>query len=304
MSAGIGDLITETYNGGNPVITTVSSPRAMGGTSLTGQSLENWPTNTAVHFQTYQATLSNGVLVKTSGTQTDWKGIVSGSSVDDLTWQGGNADAGNSIGDYMEMMPTYSWAQNLATGLEVLHNNDGTWKDGAVLNQPTIADFTNAPMTHANQAVSAGGPVNVTGLYNPYKFFVYRNASYTSSSGNIIYDAKVYDTSDNYNLGTGNFTAMIDGFYQFAALSIFNFASTGSAVEIFLTKNGSPLVAGDIWVSTYNSAFNEAAKGLFPPIQLNAGDTASITGSSNLSMQVGNTPFIATWFSGYLMSQT
>lgn len=166
MSATINDLITETYNGGNPVVTTVDVARSIGGTTLSAQSLENWPTNTAVHLQTYQASIINGVTVKTAGTQTDWKAVVGGSFLEELTWQGGVVDSGNSIGDYIEMTPTYSWAQNLAEAIETLHNTDGTWKDGAALNQPTITDFTNANHNHSSS--SQGGLLPQAGAQAAY----------------------------------------------------------------------------------------------------------------------------------------
>jgi hypothetical protein len=189
MSATLQDLITETYNGGNPVVTTVQSPRSMGGTTLTGQSLENWPTNTAVHFQTYKATLSNGVLIKTSGSQTDWKGIASGSSIDDLTWRGGAADSGNSIGDYMEMMPTYSWAQDLAQGFELQHlttgahhqinNTGGLTTDtldvtglatlaggttGFIVGTPPIWQYLGYAQITSNATQTSSTPIQVTNL--------------------------------------------------------------------------------------------------------------------------------------------
>lgn len=156
--ATIEDLITETQNGANPVVTQVDSPRNLGGSVLNCESLENWPTNTAVHFQTYQLNSSN---VKIAGTSTDWKAVVSGSTLEDLTYMGGALDAGNSIGDYVEMMPTYSWGQNLAEALEVLHNTDGTFKEGASLNQPTIEDLSNAQHNHTDSA--EGGTLIIAG---------------------------------------------------------------------------------------------------------------------------------------------
>src|ERR1035437_4579050 len=124
--ANILDKITETYNGQNPTSTTVSGSRAINGTTLTCNSLAGWPTATAVHFATYQKDATNA---KIAGSQTDWKGIVSGSSINTLTRQGGAADGGNSVGDIVEMMPTYAWAQDLAAGLELQHTNAGAHKN-------------------------------------------------------------------------------------------------------------------------------------------------------------------------------
>ena len=159
MSSNINDRVTETFNGQNPTSTTVANSRAINGTTLTCNSLAGWPTNTAVHFATYQ---KNTAGTKVAGTQVDWKGLVSGSSINSLTRQGGAADSGSGVGDVVEMMPTYSWANDLATGLEVLHNHDGTWKSGAALLAPTIADFTNADHTHATTA--QGGQLGFTAL--------------------------------------------------------------------------------------------------------------------------------------------
>lgn len=150
--ASINDLITETFNGQNPASTTVANSRAIGGTTLVCQSLVGWPTNTAVHFATYQ---KDSTGAKVAGSQVDWKGVVSGSSINTLTRRGGAADSGNGIGDIIEMMPTYSWGYDLAKGVEVLHNADGTWKSGAALAVPAIADFTNANHTHSG--VTSGG---------------------------------------------------------------------------------------------------------------------------------------------------
>lgn len=148
MSGSILDLFTETFNGQNPASSTVANSRAMGATTLVCQSLVGWPTNTAVHFATYQ---KDATGAKIAGTQTDWKGVVSGSSINTLTQRGGAADSGNGIGDIVEMMPTYSWAQDLATGLELQHLTTGTHQN---ITTNTIATTGNA---------SVGGNLSVTG---------------------------------------------------------------------------------------------------------------------------------------------
>lgn len=136
MAASINDKITETFNGQNPASTTVANSRSLGGTTLVCQSLVGWPTNTAIHFATYQ---KDSTGAKIAGSQTDWKGVVSGSSINTLTRQGAAADSGNGIGDIVEMMPTYSWANDLAKGLENTLNQDGTIKTGL---SPTFNNVT------------------------------------------------------------------------------------------------------------------------------------------------------------------
>lgn len=146
--ASINDLFTETFNGQNPASSTVANSRAMGASTLVCQSLVGWPTNTAVHFATYQ---KDATGAKIAGTQTDWKGVVSGSSINTLTRRGGAADSGNGIGDIVEMMPTYSWAQDLAGGLELQHLTTGAHQN---ITTNTIATTGNA---------SIGGTLTTTG---------------------------------------------------------------------------------------------------------------------------------------------
>jgi hypothetical protein len=97
-------------NGGNPVVTTVSSPRSIAGTSLSAVALTNWPTATRVFFTTYKKTTAG---TKDFSTVTSWWGIVSGTTIGTLTHVAGAADAGNAVGDYIEMGPTAAWAEGI-----------------------------------------------------------------------------------------------------------------------------------------------------------------------------------------------
>jgi len=119
--ASINDLVTEARKTTNPTLTTVASTRAVSGSSLTCTDLSGWPTNTAVHFITYKKT-ATGAIDKT--TQCDWKGIVSGSTIGTLTLKSGT-DAGNAIGDFVEMGPTAAYAQDMAAAIEAEHSTLG-----------------------------------------------------------------------------------------------------------------------------------------------------------------------------------
>ena len=96
MAAGINDKITKTFNSANPNVARVDTARTTGATTLSCDSLAGWPTDTAVHFSTYQINANNEVV---NNTLTDWKGIVSGNSIGTLTRVAGAADSGNDIGD-------------------------------------------------------------------------------------------------------------------------------------------------------------------------------------------------------------
>lgn len=129
MSASANDKITQSMNGGSPVVTTVSSARSIGGTSLSAVALTNWPTATRVFFTTYKKKTDG---TKDFSTVTSWWAIVSGTTLGTLTRVGGAADAGNAVGDYIEMGPTAGWAEGLYEFGTAIHNTDGTLKDGIV----------------------------------------------------------------------------------------------------------------------------------------------------------------------------
>ncbi len=135
MSAAVTDKFARTFNSTNPNVARVNTNRTMGATTLAGDNLAGWPTDTVVHFSTYQIDTSDQVV---EGTQTDWLGIVSGNSVGSLTRLAGAADSGNTTGDIMEMGPTASWADKLIQGLIVSHNQDGTMITNLPLTTPKV----------------------------------------------------------------------------------------------------------------------------------------------------------------------
>lgn len=298
MAASINDKFTETFNGQNPASTTVANSRSLGGTTLVCQSLVGWPTASAVHFATYQ---KDSTGAKIAGSQTDWKGVVSGSSINTLTREGAAADSGNGIGDIVEMMPTYSWAQDLAKGLEQLHNNDGTWKQAAALNQPTITDFTNATHTHASTA--QGGVLNVSVLNNPYKFSVYRNTAWTTTASftKVAFDTKEFDTGTNFDVVTNNrFVAPVSGFYHFSWNIDQGSTASGNVMGANLYKNGSLAKEGSNFVQGASTAV--ATNSGSCDLQLSTSDFAEIWAIG--STAAGGTGITKTYFSGYLASVT
>lgn len=124
MSANTSDKFTDSFNSANPNVAKVTGTRTAGVTTLACDNLAGWPTVSKVHFSTYQLNTSAVVV---AGTQIDWSGIVSGNSIGSLVRKAGAADAGNAIGDVVEMNPTGSWGHDLFTGLTAEHSQlDGT----------------------------------------------------------------------------------------------------------------------------------------------------------------------------------
>lgn len=141
--AATSDKITDTRNSARPVTTTVTSTRSAGGTTLSCQSLTGWPTASKVHFVTYQLNSSGEVV---ANSQLDCYGIVSGSDITSLTVVDGT-DGGNSVGDYVEMLPTAAWGQDLADALTVAHDRTGAHKSGATYTAPVFSGAVTGTFT-------------------------------------------------------------------------------------------------------------------------------------------------------------
>ena len=159
MTAAITDTISKVSSGVRPVSTTVSTLRTSGATTLACADLTGWTTTEVVYFVTYKIDGQGKVIV---GSQSDWKGVVSGSSVNNLTLTGGT-DAGNAAGDIVEMLPTAQYAKDLAETILASLDQDGTLKAGAVdvaavlaSNVVTTAKILNANVTNAKLATGAG----------------------------------------------------------------------------------------------------------------------------------------------------
>lgn len=137
MTATITDYFNKAsdMSGGYPTVATVNAARLASGTTLSCDDLTGWATDTPVHFSTFQVG-ADGTIDTT--TQTDWKGIVNGNNITDLTWVAGAADSGNTSGDRVELNPTIGWLNDLVNGLLVSHKQNGTLKDGVIPNIPVL----------------------------------------------------------------------------------------------------------------------------------------------------------------------
>lgn len=155
MAANIADKISKVTSGVRPVSTTVSTIRNSGATTLACADLTGWTTGEVVFFVTYKIDGSSNVI---PGSQSDWKGIVSGSNINNLNLTAGS-DAGNAAGDVVEMLPTPEYAKNLAENILAHANQNGTLISSAVTaslagttlpsNTVTTTSITDASVTYA-----------------------------------------------------------------------------------------------------------------------------------------------------------
>lgn len=130
MAANIEDLITKASSVskggvGFPAKAVVSKAREVGGNTLEFESLEGWTTDTAVHFSVYDPEDKDN-------TQVDYKGIVEGNTVTNLTRIMGNEDIGNKVGNIAVLNPTFGWLDDIYLGLSKTHNQSGELKENVV----------------------------------------------------------------------------------------------------------------------------------------------------------------------------
>lgn len=284
MAASLTDKITDVRNSARPNSTTVTIARAPAATNLSCNSLAGWPTASKVHFVTYQVDTNNDVI---AGTQLDCYGIVSGNTITNMVVLDGT-DGGNSVGDKVEMLPTAGWAQDLADGLMMSHNRNGSLANDAVSTSViqdsavTTAKINNLAVTNAKLAAGAVTSDKIVGLdksgltfdYNPYKFQAYPTSNQTIGANawtKANYQAEVFDTNSNFDTGTGRYTAPVSGFYQFNMTALFQ-SQPGTAILIGLGKNWSSGNETFRLMENPNCTGNDTLSGS-ALMQLTAGDT-------------------------------
>jgi hypothetical protein len=158
---------------------------------------------------------------------------------------------------------------------------------------------TSGAVNFSGTITASAGSISSSYLTNPYKFSVYRNASYTTinSSGTLMpFDTALYDTGSNYSLSTHLFTAPISGFYFFNALVQLGSSVTNGSLQLY--KNTSTQVAQGAWNSTSNVGMP-----LTKTLQLSAGDTIGCYYFTSAAVSIANNSYTA-YFEGFLMSAT
>lgn len=164
MAAGITDLFTQATNGTRPVPTTLTSSRAISAATISCGALTGWPTGTAVHFIIYTVNTSGE---KVAGSQTDWKGIVSGTTITNCTLKAGS-DSGDSIGAIVECGPSAAWANDIVAGMVQDHGQLGYHKNLTDANgnewiKQTATSSAVNEITIANAATGNDPVISATG---------------------------------------------------------------------------------------------------------------------------------------------
>jgi len=110
-----------------PLPTFLTAQKTNGATSMQLDDTTGWEDSTAVHGILYRID-SNGDRIP--GSQIDWKGTISGTTVSNLQITAGTDDI-YEVGSVVELAATAGWGQDVVEGILVHANQDGTLKNNA-----------------------------------------------------------------------------------------------------------------------------------------------------------------------------
>lgn len=190
---------------------------------------------------------------------------------------------------------------------------DGSSIDASDVNGPlnTIYDDYNGSIDSNNLADNAVTTAKITDanvtmpkISNPYKFRVYRNAAYTGVADATItvvdFDAESYDSNNNFDLTTNQYTIPVTGYYQFN----FSCRFAGTAIVaaggyLYGGAAGTSQLASTIHAQASSADTWVHADGLFYCTAgdlINARIYGDVTGTITVLEGAGST-----YFSGYLV---
>jgi hypothetical protein len=149
MTATITDKIMVASSGTRPNPTTLTAQKSVGASLLNADDLTGWGTSTPVTFVLYKIDSNGNEIV---GSRTDWKGIVSGNTITQLTLTAGT-DTIYPAGSPVIAAATARWADDLTAATLVSLNQNGTLKDNSVGNT-TITDGSVSTAKVADGAVT------------------------------------------------------------------------------------------------------------------------------------------------------
>lgn len=182
MAASINDKFTKVIAGTTrPVATTLAAQKLSGATTASVVATTGWDTGTAVHGIMYRTDAGTGE--KVAGSQIDWKATISGTTLSDFTVTAGSDDT-YAVGTTVELAPTAAWGDDIATGILVHADQDGTLKAGAVDVAAVLADnvVTTAKILDSNVTTAKIADDAVTAAKMQYGMIRGRQGSTTGDN--------------------------------------------------------------------------------------------------------------------------
>lgn len=317
MAASASDKASQVANGGIPVSAIVQADRAAGNTTLSLDTVQYWAVATGIKYSTFRKDISTDLPIP--GTQQDFAGVISGTTITNIRKTSQGADTGNLQDDIAIMNITAAWGQEFVEAFLLQHKNP-TGAHGAVTADTlsvsgaavinalltaaaglTVVGALTLPASSVAPAALATG-IDSGKLSNPYKFSAYRNTAFnaTASSVTVVFETEKFDTSNNYSTSTGIFTAPVAGFYQFNWQVTSAHASSRWLSILSDLTNTVELARGtDIQVLTSGIASSGGGR----LVQLAASQQVSVQIFSDAT-NAGQAGPSQTYFDGHLVSTT
>jgi hypothetical protein len=148
------DVFARASSGTRPVPTTLTAILASGSSPGTAScsALTGWPTTSKVHFCIYTINTSGA---KVAGSQTDWVGVVSGTTITGLALKAGT-NTGYSVGAVVEASPIAAYADDLFSGLTAQHSAvDGSHTNITSTSETTGSLTVSSTLSLPNNSITA-----------------------------------------------------------------------------------------------------------------------------------------------------
>ena len=269
-------LITDKFhkasNGTRAEATTLTAQKALAASSISTAALNGWPTDTPVNFQLYTTDTQNNIV---PGSQSDWVGIVSGTTITQLQLTGGS-DSIYPIGTIVVCLPTSDWADSLVEGILTHADPDGTLVAGAVDNAAVLAsnvvttakildanvttskladgavtsakiDFTSVGQLTAWTPTIVGFSANPTGTYyyskvgNQVTLYVSQTTNGTSNSGTFTLSLPFNSANVTPNMKWQTVSQVVDN--GTSLIGTANIENNASVLNFFKDAGGNPFTA-------------------------------------------------------------
>jgi hypothetical protein len=232
-----------------------------------------------------------------------------GSGTAGFVWYNGARSAMAAVTNhtFAASKDTYIDYNPTAATLTYLPETNGAIEPAVSTGSVRIAKVvTGASAISSISQIEYSNPVVGAPVYNPYKFSVYLKASSQTVTSNtasiVIPDTARYDTSSNFDLTTGLFTAPVAGFYHFNGTVLFTSTLSGHLGGAILAVNGSALVYGN----SNSGNTTQTAFSVERTLKLSSGDTVALwqTNTSGAAVTVAGGSSDYTFFEGELKSAT
>jgi hypothetical protein len=274
-----------------PVATTLSAQKLDGATSFSVVATTGWETSTPVHGIMYRTDAQGN---KVAGSQIDWKGDVSGTTVSNVVVTAGDDDT-YDIGDTVELAPTAAWGDDIATGILVEHNQDGTHSD---VTAETLAVSGATTLTGALTVKSYDGWINtadtwtyasattftIAGVDRTAQFPVGTKIKLTQTTAKYFYvTASSFSTDTTITVTGGSDYSLANAAITSPALS-YDATPQGFPQYFNYTPTWTNLTVGN---GTLNaSRFSMSGKTVSMYVKFTLGGTSSIGGNVFISLPV------------------